>query len=249
MDHARLLREIRLLKLYAIGSSILLCLLAATAFLPPQAQRFGIIDVERINVIEPDGRLALVISNGANIPGPILEHEELPAELSSGRIGSAGMLFYNARGDEVGGLTFRGEESDRGYAASGMLAFDQFKQDQVVAMQYSDRGTSRAAGLTVWDRSTTIGVKELVDLILASRQEAGAARDAAEARLAELRRDGNLSAQRVFLGSRDRTAALQINDTAGRPRIRLYVDADDVARLELLDEAGEVQHTWPEGSR
>ncbi|MCI0434519.1 MAG: hypothetical protein L0271_12895 [Gemmatimonadetes bacterium] len=245
MPDSRFARELRFLRIHAVLSSLLMVILLAGAFRPSQNQRFTVIEVERINVVEPGGRLAMVISSAERLPGPILEGQELPAEMSAGRRGSAGMLFFNARGDEVGGLTFRGQETNGTYAAGGIIAFDQFKQDQVVTVQYSDRGTSRSAGVTVWDRSTTVSIHELVSLIQASRQGAEPGRAEATQRLQQLQQSGTLGAQRIFLGSQDRMAALRINDTQGRPRIRMYVDSANAARLEFLNERGEVVESWP----
>jgi len=248
MLDARMVRELRILKAWAALSSLVLVLLLASAFRSSQSQRLSVLDVERINVVGPDGRLALVIANAERLPGPILEGRELPRELSSGRLGSAGMLFFNARGDEVGGLTFRGQESNGTYSAGAIMAFDQFKQDQVVTVQYSDRG-SRSAGVTVWDRSPTVSIHELVDLIQASRQGPEPGRAEAAQRLQQLQQAGTLGAQRIFLGSQDRVAALRISDTQGRPRIRLYVDSANMARLEFLNERGEVIERWPAVTR
>lgn len=50
----------------------------------------------------------------------------------------------------------------------------------------------------------------------------------------------------MFLGSTDRTAAVLLRDPEGRPRIRLAVDSAGAARLEFLDEAGEVVQALPE---
>jgi len=64
-------KDIRFLKRYAIGSTTLIVLMAITAFVrQPQKQKFGEIDVERINIVEPDGKLRLVISNRPSLkPG------------------------------------------------------------------------------------------------------------------------------------------------------------------------------------
>jgi hypothetical protein len=249
MDPNRMMKEIRLLKAYALISSALLIVLVAAAFQSPRNQRFTVLDVERINIVEPNGRLAMVISDAQHLPGPILEGRELSPDLSAGRRGSAGMLFYNARGDEVGGLTYRGQEAGGAHSAGSILAFDQFKQDQVVSVQYSDQNNRRSAGVSVWDRSTTIPISELVDLVQASRGNASPRRDTAASRLQRMQAEGTLGAQRLFLGSQNKTAALRINDTLGRTRIRLFVDSLNVARLEFLDERGRVVHTVPGGPR
>jgi hypothetical protein len=126
-------REIRLLRAYAVVTTILfvVALLAVTGMAQRQRQRFTEIDVERINVVEPDGRLALAIANTQRIAAPMIDGKELPLELSQGRVGSAGMIFFDPQGTEVGGLTFRTElRPDGTYTATRSLTFDQHQQDQ-----------------------------------------------------------------------------------------------------------------------
>ena len=53
------------------------------------------------------------------------------------------------------------------------------------------------------------------------------------------------SAHRIFLGSENRIATLLLRDVAGRPRIRLFVDSANVARLEFLNETGQVVDAFP----
>ena len=245
MEYAKLEREIRLLKVYACGCTILaLASLLGTAL---QAQneneRFTEIEVERINVVEADGRLALVIANSQRLPGPILRGEELDKSLSAGRTDSAGMIFVDPAGNEVGGLIHRTViAADDAYTASRSLTFDQHQQDQVVGISYFDNGSIRTAGFNVWDRPTTIALEEIMDSNTPDRQ-------AIEQRFVELMRERGLTsggARRVFLGSQDKTVALRLMDPEGRERIRISVDSNSNARLEFLDEEGSVIHTLPQ---
>lgn len=58
----KLEKEVRFLKAYAVAATACFALLFLTAFqAAPQKQRFTEVDVERINVVQPDGKLALVI--------------------------------------------------------------------------------------------------------------------------------------------------------------------------------------------
>lgn len=244
MPTASIERRLRFLTLWAMASGLALVILGFAAFRPAQVPE--VLRTERLEIVEPDGRPSMIIANTRRMPGPIFGGQELPRELSAGRIGSAGILFFSPRGDEVGGLTYRLEESADGtHTASGSLTFDQYRQDQVVGVQYLDGPDGRSAGLRVWDRSSEIAVEDLVDLLVARRRE-GPEGEAARARLQEMAAAGDLGAQRVFVGSQDRVAALVIRDTHGRPRIRLAVGADDVAILEFLDEDGEVVLRLPE---
>jgi hypothetical protein len=63
------------------------------------------IQVHRINVVEPNGSLRMVISNRARLPGMIVKGKEQP---KSDRP-QAGMIFYNDGGSENGGLAAQRE--------------------------------------------------------------------------------------------------------------------------------------------
>ena len=154
------------------------------------------------------------------------------------------MIFFNEKGDEVGGLTYRGDRTEDGFRSYGGITFDQFEQDQAVSIQYQGSPTGHAAGLHVWDRSREVSIGELLPILEARRTATDAQRDSLDAVLTELAA-GGLGAHRIFLGSRDRTAALTLEDTSGRLRIRMFVDSTDTARLEFLDSEGRVVDAFP----
>src|SRR5438045_8511141 len=64
-----------------------------------------------------------------------------------------GMIFFNERGDECGGLTFEGNLKDGKAGASASLTFDKFRHDQTVGIQHLEGDNGQYyAGLRVWDR-------------------------------------------------------------------------------------------------
>jgi hypothetical protein len=141
----------------------LVALLALTGFSYQTRNKFTEIDAERLNIIGTNGKPVLVLANRRLIPGPSDEWERLSALTSPmGRDLLSGMIFFNEQGDEVGGLIYNGIKKDSGYSALGHLSFDQWKQNQVVALQYLDNGTSRRAGLRVWDRPTDVSLDKTV---------------------------------------------------------------------------------------
>ena len=182
--------------------------------------------------------------NSQRLPGPIINGEELDKSLSFGRADSAGMLFVDSAGNEVGGLVYSAVTAlDTGYTAGSSLTFDQHQQDQVVGVSYFDNGSTRVAGFNVWDRPTTITIEEIFDIFRNSPD-----RQAGERRFVELMRERGETTggvRRLFLGSRDKTVALRLMDPEGRERIRISVDSDSNARLEFLDEEGSVIHALP----
>src|SRR5215831_18802271 len=72
--------------------------------------KFAEIEVQRINVVEPDGTLRMVISDKAKLPGVIIRGKEERQEERP----QAGMLFYNDEGSENGGLIFGGHKNGKG---------------------------------------------------------------------------------------------------------------------------------------
>lgn len=238
-------RQLRLLQLYAALSTLAILVLFVLLLKPHADMRLETLDVARINVLNETGDPALVIGAHGKLPGPWVEGVEYAQELSGGRTRASGMIFFNERGDEVGGLTYHGQRTEDGYTAGGGITFDQFQQDQVVSLQYQDNGTSRSAGVHVWDRSTEISLGDIIQLVDARRTASGAELDEINAQIQALA-DRGMGANRVFLGSADRVALLLLRDRAGRPRIRLLVDSLDTPRLEFLDGDGQVTHAYPE---
>ena len=107
-----------------------------------------VFEAERVDIVESDGTVRLVISNAARAPDPVCDGQTF--QRSGGN--PAGLIFYNEEGDECGGLVYHGERVDDGYAAGGALLFDQFKQDQVLGITHEDANGRRRAGVWVWDR-------------------------------------------------------------------------------------------------
>jgi hypothetical protein len=242
---AQIRRELRILKGYAIVVTLLLGTISVTAFQQAtQKQRFTEIDVERINVVEKNGNLRMVISNRERSIGPIYKGK--PFGYAGGT--RPGIIFFNDEGTENGGLTFTGQRQPDGtYRASSGFSFDQFNQDQVLYFQYNDNNGRRNMGFTIADRAD-LDIYDLVaerDSIVRAHPE-GPARNAALQKWAEPRNGVPMAAQRIYLG-RDVTkaATLNLHDRNGRPRIRLTVDSLGTPSLEFLDAAGTVTSRLP----
>jgi hypothetical protein len=232
-------RDVRLLKLYALVSTAAFAVLALAAFSQRRAPtKFDEIDVERINVREPDGKLRMVIANRARSTGPIAYGK--PFGYPGGS--RPGIIFFNDEGTENGGLTFSGlRKPDGTYTSTGHLSFDQYNQDQVVYLQYIDNNGQMRKGLTIADRADVpiLDVVALSDSIKA--MPAGPAKQAAEKRLMEPRPGVPLFAQRLYVGRDPAKAAIVLlSDRQGHPRLRLMVDSLGEASLAFLDTTGNV---------
>jgi hypothetical protein len=237
----RLRRDIRLLQAYATVSSLVLVFLAVSAFRQaPSAQKLDELTLQRLNVIDANGTLRLVIAGKDRMHPGVMDGKTIDRPRPV-----AGIIFFNDEGDEVGGLTITGQERDGARRANALLAFDQLKQDQTIALAYSEQNGQRSTGLTVWDRPDA-RLGDLIDkLNAANRMTDAAARDAA---VKAARASMPPSPRRVFVGKNtDRSAAIVLADADGKPRLNLRVDAAGNAAIEFLDAAGKVTHQLPPG--
>jgi hypothetical protein len=200
----------------------------------PAPQSFTEIDVQRINVREPDGTLRMVISNTARTPGIFIRGVERPHP--SGRR-TAGMIFMNDEGTENGGLTFSGRRLPDGTAVGGgHLSFDQHEQDQVIQLTQNEQGGRRWAAMVVNDRPDAP-----LDFDLARRITAMPEGPERAAEIQRVMAEGTFGRQRVWIGkTRDRESAMLLSDEMGRPRIRMRVAPDGASAIDFLGEDGSV---------
>src|SRR5436190_14672658 len=147
----REIQRLRRTNAVAIGLLVIVTVSAFVQARPAARTKFDEIDVQRINVREPDGRLRLTISNHARLPQVVVGGKSYPLRGGTG-VKSAGLIFFNDEGNENGGLAWAGARSGAGYQASAALTFDQFDQDETISLEYGDENRRRQAGLAVIDR-------------------------------------------------------------------------------------------------
>jgi len=142
----------RFLVIYSCALTIIFAATVLSGFVAGDKKvRFDEIEVHRINIVEPDGTLRMVLSNKARLPGVIIrgkqEHQEDRPY--------AGMLFYNNEGSENGGLVFGGHKNAKGEVvdSGGSLSFDKYDASQVVQLAGVDDHENRFAGLAVSERT------------------------------------------------------------------------------------------------
>jgi hypothetical protein len=235
---SKLEKEVQFLKVYAITATVVCVVLIASAFtLQSRKQKFEEIDVERINIVEKDGKLRMVISNQERqhpgiVNGKVIERKGPRPP---------GMIFFNHLGDEMGGLIF-GDNGGNGHF--GSLTWDKVRNDQTMGFRYleSDNGTYQS-GLEMWQQPNIAS-----DVMLAKYEAANKIADETKRKAAiQAMIDSNeLATNRLFLGKRrDNSMTLVMNDIKGKPRIRMQVAADGTPKLEFLDEADKVIYSLP----
>lgn len=236
----RFLSHPRFLVLYSGTLTIVFALTLLTGFArTEQTARFDEITVQRINVVEPDGTLRLILTDKARSPGIYMKGKEY----LKGNRQAAGLIFLNDEGSENGGLIFGGLKDAQGHVSSyGHLSFDQYMQDQVLTLDAAQADGERRASVAMIDRPD-YPITELLELLERIKDWPP------EQQKAELDRFNATHPQpqrRIALAREtDRSVALQLKDAEGRDRAVLKVEPDGTPRLLFLDANGRVVSQLP----
>jgi hypothetical protein len=235
----RIRRDLQAMRALALLNALAFVFVVSAALRQRTAsQTFEEITVQRLNVVDANGTLRLVAANKDRMHHGVMDGVTIDRPRPV-----AGLIFFNDEGDEVGGLTVTGQERDGQRRANAMLAFDQFKQDQTVAISYSETNGQRTAGFQVWDRSD----RPLSDLIK-NLNAANALKnpDEKERAVRAARAAAPPGPRRVFVGKTpERTAVVSLADANGTPRLNLKVEADGAASIEFLDTDGKIVQRLP----
>lgn len=204
---------------------------------------FEEIDVQRINLVEPDGTLRMIISDKALWPGIYLKGQEHPHPNRK----TAGMLFLNEEGTENGGLIF-GVEKDKDGKVSGHghLSFDAYEQDQIFSIDAGQEDGKQSESLTMVDRPDyPIG-----ELIALTDRIKDLSKDKQQTGIAQFLGSHPAAHSRLYLGrSADKSVSLKLRDSDGHDRIVLEVAPDGSPAIRFLDSSGKVVGQMPQPTK
>jgi len=259
MDDSKIEKRLKLLTTYAIVSSVLIIVLLIVSLRPfynsNGFNRSGIslnsdslhipyLTAERVDIIEPDGKLAIALSNSKTSAKVRFDGQILHG--ASNR-DTPNIIFFDGKGDEVGGLAFanfKEKEDDSPFQAIRHLAFDGYRQDEVITLSHFVQDGKSRKGVYIYDRpdvtimdafkETGINPEDTPDIL---GQKLNKFKEENPDRYTELW--GN--PQRVAVQTNNENEAeLLLGDADGNVRLRFVVKPDGGAFIEFLDENEEV---------
>ena len=236
----RIEKEVRYLKIYAVVSTLFFAVFLLSAFAVGSKKKFEEIDVERINVIEKDGRLKMVISNKERQHPGIIDGKYFK-EREGQR--AAGMIFFSGKGDEIGGLIFDG---DNGKGQYGSLTFDKFRGDQTIQFLHGEEADGKYfAGLKMNDQNMP-----LMEFIAKQEEISKLPKEEQAAAWQKVPNNGQLMPNRVLIGrDYDKSSVIRLKDEKGKTRIEMSVQANGIPQLNFLDDNGNVVYRLPDESK
>lgn len=243
-------------KFLAIYSGALTLVLAVTmlsGFAHQGGPKFDTITVQRINVVEPDGTLRMVLTNNRRLPGVIQHGKEYPDIADRKARTTAGILFYDAEGSESGGLTFGGRKDAQGNIDRfGHFAFDRYEQDQMFAISAVDQGVAFGSSIQM-NELPDWSIVEYLELMESVQHLPEEERQAAEDAFFETHPREGFGARVALSYEKDTTAAvsasaLQFIDDESNPRLRAGLDVADDPSIQFRDAVGNVTYSIPPGN-
>ncbi len=215
-------------------------LLVLVAFVAFKERTEKTITVERINIVEPDGKLRMVLSNRATSPGNLHYGKEF---IKGGN--RSGMIFYNDEETESGGLIFDGKTDSvtKQTTAAGHLSFDQYNQNQVIYLSYSEEGGKKEMGLNIDEWQNKPSFKEWREQIaqIYTKSNDTAVQRKMYQDLLYPGKNKRAYSKRAFLGrDEDENAALVLYDKLNRKRLIVHVDSSGLPSIQFLNEKGKI---------
>lgn len=247
--HAKSIRrELRFLRYYALGTSLLAAVAlmgAASAVNDARNASFDTVTARRLVIRDNEGKLAMVLTNHDNpMPG-------IWAGMKTYRNGGGGneIIFYDEMGDEQGGYVWSGQIHPNGTYDSGLVnSYDSVTTDELLQVHDGNDNGKTFSYVTGWNEPN---MRTGLALKVIREYEAAIARHASEAHLRTIVAQDPAFARgqivRYLVGyDQTNTAQLLLNDAHGHPRIKLFVQPDGAAALQFLDASGKVVAEYPQ---
>lgn len=180
----------------------------------------------------------MVLANRDRLPAPIIDGNSIKTDRKM-----PGIIFYNAVGDENGGIIFDGKLGEGGKPNAGVhFSMDRFGGDQQLALGHYESGGTMETGLNVYDRGLHKDYGALFDAMMGAKDPKE--KEALEKRWIEA---GGPQTKRLFVGkTRGQSAAVILADAKGKAKIMMLVTPDGKPMLNFLDDSGNVIQSFPE---
>jgi hypothetical protein len=185
--------------------------------------------VQRINVVEPDGTLRIVIGNSTHarlLPVRGRVHER------AGRTPAAGLLFVNDEGTECGGLQYYGGRNEDGIEHGGYLTVDDYEQQESLRLGQTQGPDGSTKYVEYVDRPTWSLAGLVEEIEGRTPDEASAIQDRYAAT------EGYGVSRMRLSREPDGSVGLVLRDGEGRDRLRLVVPEDGEPVAEVVDGDG-----------
>ncbi len=242
-------KELVFLRSFAATTVCGIVFLSSVAFKNSGNQKFAEIDVQRINIVEPDGTVKMIITNVDRFPHGDDTINGRPT--NEDRKKRSGMLFFNEDGIECGGFIYDGQKTENGHSAGLSLTYDQYDGDQVMQLLMRDDkvGNERfvRSSIAFIDQPANLNQSRISEIHKELAELGKTDRKAMQEKYYEYKEQGLIgNIDRMVLGqTKSKSNGLFLFDDQGRPKAMFYIDAENNAKLDFFDDQGNVVQSFP----
>lgn len=235
-------REIRILRIYALCCTAFAAVALLGAAAAIRTVTFDTITAHRINIVDREGKLAMVLASHDDAALPVIRgYTPRLISRAQGNHNDNGIIFFNQHGDEQGGLSWS-SSADRKESGDS-LSFDTANTDQLVHVEDGDENGHHYVAVIGWDRAAD-EEERMVPLLQAYD---AATTDAQRTAIMQQFRSLPHAATRFYLGyDPNDVAQLVLSDKSAKPRVKIFVTPDGEAKLQFLDANGNVTYQLPQ---
>ncbi|ETN94118.1 hypothetical protein [Zhouia amylolytica] len=240
-------RELNFLRIWTLCSMTIFVLITIYGFNKSGNPTFNTIDVQRINIVEPDGTVKMIITNLDQFPNGMDTINGRSTNVN--RKKRSGMLFFNEDGIECGGFIYDGSKNENGHSSGLSLTYDQYDGDQVMQLLTTDtkKGDKRTVSSTLMFQDRAVnesqeGMREIMNELNSITDP-----KLRRARYKEYEQKQFIGSKpRIMLGkSKSNNNGLFLFDQDGKAKAMFYVDGNNNAKLEFYDDNGEITASFP----
>lgn len=233
-------REIRLLRFYCLGSTLLAGAFLLCAAHEARNASFDTITVHKIVVNDRQGKLAMVLTNHDDPMPSIFGGKKLQRQGGGGNE----IIFYNQLGNEQGGLMWDGQlNRDGSFHSGNTLSYDSVTTDQLLQVDDGNDNGKLYSYMIGWNRPNVLTGegKDIFNQIVSAKTDAER-----KAIMAAHPKFLQLFVTRYLFGyDKSNTAQVMLADGHGKPRIKMFVTPEGEAKLQFLDASGKVTAEYP----
>ncbi len=253
MDNSKVETRLKLLTIYAIVSSVFIVVLLIVSLRPiynsngsnhsninlnSDSLHIPYLTAERVDIIEPDGKLAIALSNSKTSAKVRFDGQILHGATNRD---TPNIIFFDGKGDEVGGLAFANyTEEDAPFQAIRHLAFDGYRQDEVITLSHFVQDGKSRKGVYIYDRPDIPIMDALKESGIHPEDTHGILGEKLNTfREEDPKRHKELwgNPRRVAVQTNNENEAeLLLGDADGNVRLRFVVKPNGEAFIEFLDE-------------
>lgn len=201
-------------------------------------ENFDEINVKRINIIENDGTIRMVLSNRekqhpGRMDGKDWEKRERPS----------GLIFFNDEGDECGGLIYQTKATKDGLISGMSITMDRYKDDQVLQLSNQETVVNgkimSQRGIHINDFPADSHIEKRKEMLVEAQKIADPKeRNKKINAIFDEYGDKNL----LFLGkTKGNSQGLFLSDAKGQPKMMIYVDEQGNPKIQTFNSKGEMK--------